>query len=169
MDVFEAIFTRRSIRKFTGEPVSADELHTILRAGSYAPSAHNYQPWHFLVVQDAAVLADLTEELPHSKMLAAAGCGIIVCGDSQRQWIPGFLMEDCAAAAENMLLAAHGLGLGAVWCGLYPDVKSADLVSNRLSLPQGILPVALIALGHPTESRTVAERYNPEKVHFEHW
>jgi nitroreductase len=78
-------------------------------------------------------------------------------------------MEDCAAAAENMLLAAHGLGLGAVWCGLYPDVKSADLVSNRLSLPQGILPVALIALGHPTESRTVAERYNPEKVHFEHW
>jgi nitroreductase len=156
MDVFEAIFTRRSIRKFTGEPVSADELHTILRAGSYAPSAHNYQPWHFLVVQDAAVLADLTEELPHSKMLAAAGCGIIVCGDSQRQWIPGFLMEDCAAAAENMLLAAHGLGLGAVWLG--EILKNAEGVRAALSVSAEHELMAVVALGRPGPGKPASSR-----------
>jgi nitroreductase len=169
MDVMEAILTRRSIRKYTGEPVSEEDLQTILRAGSYAPSAHNYQPWHFIVVRDAEKLTAIANSHRYAKMLPEAGCGIVVAGDKSVQKKMGFLVEDCSAAIQNILLAAHGLGLGTVWCGLYPVPRLTKAVSAVLQLPSNIVPVGLVALGHKVEDRKVGERFDPSKVHYESW
>ena len=169
MDVLEAIFTRRSIRKYTGQPVSEADLHTILRAGCYAPSANNHQPWHFLVVRDCQALEVIASDHPFAKMLPQAGCCIVVCGDQEKQNLTGFLVEDCSAALQNMLLAAHGLGLGAVWCGLYPAAQRSEMISRLFQLPPNILPVGLMALGHQAEERQVEERFDPAKIHFERW
>src|SRR5690554_4415591 len=118
MNVLDAIFSRRSIRKFTGEQVKEEDLKTILKAGFQAPSAHNYQPREYIVVKDKEILNKISEFHKYAKMLPNAGCGIVVCGDTSKQEEIGFLVEDCSASIQNMLLAAHGLGLGAVWCGL---------------------------------------------------
>jgi nitroreductase len=169
MDLFDAIFTRRSIRKFTGEPVSEEQLALILRAGSYAPSAHNHQPWHFVVVRDCDTLEAIAAGHPYAKMLPQAGCCIVVCGDKERQGMTGFLVEDCSAAIQNMLLAAHGSGLGAVWCGLYPVPRLTRLVSKLLQLPKHVIPVGMIGLGHKLEDRQTGERFDPARVHQEKW
>jgi nitroreductase len=169
MEVLEAIFTRRSIRKFTGQPISDDDLHTILRAGCYAPSASNHQPWHFVVVKDYSTLQTIALDHPYAKMMPQAGCCIVACGDKQEQGTTGFLVEDCSAAIQNMLLAAHGLGLGAVWCGLYPLSPRMKTIRALLQLPAHILPIGMIALGYKNEERSTGERYDPGKVHFEKW
>jgi len=169
MDVMEAILTRRSIRKYTGEPVSEQDLNTVLRAGSYAPSAHNHQPWRFVVVRNPERLKVIAESHRYAKMLPEAGCGIVVCGDKTVQNKVGFLVEDCSAAIQNMLLAAHGLGLGTVWCGLYPVPRLTRVMAEILSLPAAIIPVGLVALGHKAEDRQVGERFDPSKVHYEGW
>ncbi len=169
MEILEAIFTRRSIRKFTGQSVSDDDLHTILRAGCYAPSARNHQPWHFVVVKDCNTLQAIALDHPYAKMMPQAGCCIVACGDKQRQGMTGFLIEDCSAALQNMLLAAHGLGLGAVWCGLYPLAPRMKAMRELLHLPATLLPVGMIALGHKAEERSTGERYDPAKIHFEKW
>jgi nitroreductase len=169
MDVLEAIFTRRSIRKFTEQPVDDEDLHMILRAGCYAPSARNSQPWHFVVVRDCASLDAIAQDHPYAKMMPQAGCCVVVCGDKTKQGMTGFLIEDCSAALQNMLLAAHGLGLGAVWCGLYPLTQRTKVVQRLLHLPPNIMPVGMFALGHKAEERTTEERFDPDKVHFEKW
>lgn len=169
MDILDAIFTRRSIRKFTGEQVSEEALKTILKAGFSAPSAHNHRPQHFVVVREKSLLESIAGFHPYAKMLPGAGCGIIVCGDSEKQKATGFLVEDCSASIQNMLLAAHGLGLGAVWCGLYPITELTESVAKLLKLPSSIIPVGLIALGHKDQEREAPDRYEDSKVHFEQW
>lgn len=169
MDVLDAIFTRRSIRKYTGEQVSEENLKTILKAGFSAPSAHNYRPQHFVVVRDKTSLEGITSFHPYAKMLPNAGCGIIVCGDTEKQNATGFLVEDCSASIQNMLLAAHGLGLGAVWCGLYPHDQLTKPMAELLKLPKAIIPIGLVVLGHKDQEREAPDRYEEEKVHFEEW
>lgn len=169
MDVLDAIFTRRSIRKFTGEKVSEEDLKTILKAGFSAPSAHNYRPQHFVVVREKSLLESIASFHPYAKMLSEAGCGIIVCGDSERQSATGFLVEDCSASIQNMLLAAHGLGLGAVWCGLYPVTQLTKPMANLLKLPSTIKPVGLIVLGQKDQDREAPDRYEDSKIHFDQW
>jgi nitroreductase len=169
MDIIEAIMTRRSIRKYTGEPISETDLETILRAGCQAPSAMNHQPWHFVVIREKATLECIAQMHPYAKMLPAAGCGIVVCGDKARQGMTGFLIEDCSAAIENMLLAGHGLGLGAVWCGLYPNTRLAKPAASLLKIPAEIVLVGLVVVGHKAEDKRFDDRYHPERVHFEQW
>lgn len=169
MNVIEAIFTRRSMRKYTGKPLEQGELKLIIKAGFYAPSAHNKQPWHFVVVKDPNMLEKIASEHQYAKMLPQAGCAIIVCGDKKVEGMPGFLIEDCSAAIENMLLAAHGLGLGAVWCGLHPVTKLTKMISGLLGLPAEIIPVGLVVVGHSAEVRDTTERYDEGRVHNEKW
>jgi nitroreductase len=169
MDLFDALFTRRSIRKYTSEPLTEDQLRVILRAGCYAPSAHNRQPWHFVVVRDPVRLAAIAAGHPYAKMLPQSGCAVLVCGDKQRQTTPGFLVEDCSAAIQNMLLAAHGLGLGAVWCGIHPVTRLVRLMKRLLGLPPHIVPIGLLSIGNKAEERSVEERFDPSKVHWEQW
>lgn len=169
MDVLEAIYSRKSIRRFTGEKISEENLKTILMAGFCAPSAHNKRPWHFVVIRDEESLKAIANAHPYAKMLPGAGCGIVVCGDKEREGMTGFLVEDCSAAMENMLLAAHGIGLGAVWCGLYPVPQLVKLVEKVLDLPENIIPVGVMVVGAKDEERAVKDRYDEERVHFDRW
>lgn len=169
MDIIDAILTRRSIRKFTGKAITNEQLNLLLKAGFQAPSAHNHQPWHFVVVRDNKTLEEIANLHPYAKMLPQAGCGIIVCGDINKESREGFLVEDCSAAIQNILLAAHGIGLGAVWCGVYPDTDRTAVFSKILSLPENIIPVGLIAVGYPDEKKETADRFDSSKIHYEKW
>jgi nitroreductase len=169
MDTLEAIFTRRSIRAYTGEAITDEQLHTILRAGFSAPTAMNKRPWHFIVMRDADTLQKITTFHPYSKMLPKAGCGILVCGDLNLSSSEYFLAEDCSAAMENMLLAAHALDLGAVWMGVFPRDERMQPLRELLALPEHVLPIGLMAVGVPAESRDAPDRFEAEKVHLEKW
>jgi nitroreductase len=118
LNVLAAISTRRSIRAYTDQPITDEQLNTILNAGFCAPSAKNKRPWHFIVVRNKEQLTKLSETNIYSKMLPKCDCCIIVCGDKVLQGIKELLINDCSASTQNILLAAHGLGLGAVWCGV---------------------------------------------------
>ncbi|HEX2946003.1 MAG TPA: nitroreductase family protein [Clostridia bacterium] len=169
MDIQEAIFTRRSIRRFTGEAVDDKTLELVIKAGCQAPSAHNRQPWHFVVVRDEKLLKDISEGHPYAKMLPQAGCAVIVCGDKELEGIPGFITEDCSAAIENMLLMAHGNGLGTVWCGIHPVGKLVKLFTKLLNLPEQILPVGMVVIGRPAAEASSVDRYDAARVHKETW
>jgi nitroreductase len=169
LDVLEAIFTRKSIRKFTGEAISEEDLKTLLKAGFCAPSAHNRKPFHFIVIREQSILKTIAEDHPYAKMLPDAGCGIIVCGDEEKEELVEFLVEDCSAAVENMLLAAHGMGLGAVWSGLYPVPELIGLVKKTLNLPETIIPVGMVVVGVKDQERKAGDRYDETRVHFDKW
>ncbi len=169
MDVLEAIYTRRSIRKYTGQPVDDEQMQKILKAGFAAPSANNKQPWHFIIIREKDTLEKIAEKHPYAKMLVQAGCGIIVCGDTEKEDRTGYLVEDCSAAIENMLLAIHGLGLGAVWCGLYPNTERTAFISELLGLPGTVIPVGLIVVGHKAEEKEPSSRYDESRIHYERW
>jgi nitroreductase len=169
MDILEAIFTRRSIRKFTDEPVSDKDLETVLRAGFQAPSAHNLQPWEFVVIKDRNKFEKIAKVHTYAKMLLRAEVCIIVCGDNGKQTTTGFLVEDCSAAIQNILLAAHGIGLGAVWCGLYPVTNLTNEIVNICMLPEHIIPIGMVVLGHKGEEKEIADRYDVAKLHQEEW
>lgn len=169
MDVLTAIKTRRSIRHFTGEPIGPDALHTILAAGMCAPTAKNKRPCHFILLQNRRLLVELAQENPNAAMLEQAACGIVVCGDQAREGTKEFLHQGCAAATQNILLCAHGLGLGGVWCGVVAGSSWQKLLVQRLELPIKLLPVAVVALGHPSEAGAPRECWQPEKLHCEKW
>lgn len=169
MDALECIYTRRSIRQYTGEPISEDQLRAILRAGFSAPSANNTRPWRFVVVRDKNTLDAVTQLHPYSKMLPGAGCGILVCGDRGRNPSDGYLAEDCSAAIENMLLAAHALGLGAVWLGVHPRAERVEALRHLLNIPENVLPIGLVAVGIPAETKDAPDRYDGTMVHYEKW
>lgn len=169
MDILKAISTRRSIRQFSGEAVSPDDLNKVLAAGFQAPSAHNYQPRDYIVIKSPETIGQIAAVHTYAKMLPQAGLGIIVCGDKSKQPQTGFLIADCAAAIQNMLLAAHGLGLGAVWCGLYPVSHLTKAISNVCKIPSSIIPVGLVVLGQKIEEKDPVDRFDQTKVHREQW
>jgi nitroreductase len=169
MELIEGIMTRRSIRHFTRELISDEQLDTILRAGFQAPSAHNYQPWEFIVLRDKEKLKTIKDFHRHAKMIDSAGTAIVVCGDNKKQDNRGLLVADTSAAIQNMLLAAHGLGLGAVWCGIY-DIKDYVLnLSSLLNLPEHILPVGIVVVGNKIKDRSIQDRYDKNKIHYDSW
>ena len=169
MDVLDSIFTRRSIRSFTGELISEEQLTTILKAGFQAPSAHNRQPREYIVLRNEDVLEKIPAFHPYTKMLPKAKCGIVVCGNKEKQSEDGFLALDSAASIQNMLLAAHGLGLGAVWCGLYPIPELMDPMSELLGLPEHIIPISMVVVGVKSKDSEAIDRYNESNVHYDKW
>ena len=166
------ILTRVSVREFTGEKISAEQIDTLLRAAMAAPSAINKQPWAFIVVTDEAVIAKLGEALPYSRCSNHPAVAIIPCGDLSKA-IPGemgaFWVNDVSAATENLLLAAHAMGLGAVWTGLHPDMNRASLVQQMLGLPEHIIPLCVVPVGIPAEQPAVKDKFLPENVHYNAW
>ena len=169
MNVLEAINSRRSIRKFTGEPLDEQDLKNIIKAGFQAPSAHGLEPREFVVVRDAKIIEKIVQFHGYAKMLPQAGCGIVVCGDKTKQNVFGFLISDCSASVQNMLLAAHGLGLGAVWCGLYPREHLIEGMTDVLNLPEHIIPVGMVVVGIKDEKKSAINRYNEDKIHYDRW
>jgi nitroreductase len=169
MDAVQAIMTRRSIRDFTSEPVTAAQVRCILECAMNAPSAGNQQPWHFIVIDDRKVLDALPTVHPYCQMALAAPLAIAVCGDGASAKHRLYWQHDCAAAIENLLLAVHALGLGAVWTAVYPDVERTAAVQRLLGLPENIAPVALIPIGHPAEQPEQTVRYREDRVHKNGW
>ena len=169
METLEAIYTRRSIRQFKSESVSPEHLRQLLRAGMQAPSARNTQAWQFIVIDDKQILNAIMDFHPFAAMLAEAPLAIAVCGDKRTETHEGYLAVNCAAATQNILLAAHDLQLGAVWIGIYPRENRIRSLSKLLDLPDYILPVALVAVGHPAESKQPVDRFDPQKVHQNKW
>ena len=167
MDALNVIFTRRSIRKYTDEPVPDEQIKTLLEAGMNAPSASNRQPWHFIVVDEREQLDEIMAVHPYSKMLAQAPLAIVVCADITRS--ERFWQQDCAAATENILLAARALGLGSVWLGVYPKEDLVKGVTKTFNLPEHVRPLCVIAVGHPAVEAGRVERYDPAKVHQNQW
>ncbi len=169
MEFFDVLDTRRSIRKFTSEPISADEIRRLLNAAMQAPSAHNLQLWHFVVVQDRAVLDRIAAEHPYAKMAAQAPLVIAVCGDTSVEKTPGFWVQDCSAATQNLMLAARALNIGSVWCGCHPVPERVAIVRRILQLPDHIMPLNVVVLGHTAQPFHKAERYKEDHVHHDRW
>lgn len=170
MDVFEAIHTRRSIRKYdSARPVSEEDLEKVLAAAMTAPSAGNAQPWHFVVVSSPELRQRLSKVHPYVGMLVEAPLAIVVCAELAQEKFEGYWVQDCSAAIENMLLAARGLGLGTVWTGLCPIEERMDKVREILNLPPGVVAHAIVPLGYPAVEFTHQNRYKPERVHRDIW
>lgn len=169
MDAIEALMTRRAVREFTPEPVSEAQLDTILRAAMHAPSACNQQPWHFIVVDSREQLNALAGVHPYAQMLLQAPLSIIVCADLSLETCPGNWAVDCSAAMENLLLAAHAIGLGAVWVGIHPVEERMNVIGKLLGLPGFTKPLCLAAIGHPKGPLPKVDRFNPERIHHNAW
>ena len=164
--LIETILSRHSVRKFTGESINEDDLNAIIKAGMAAPSAMNIQPWSFIVITDKIILKNLCNSLPYAKMLDKAGAAIVVCGDSKEaNWV-----VDCAAATENILLAAHALGYGAVWTAAYKYESRIESVRKECKIPNDIIPLNVIPIGVPVDKNVEPiNKYKESNIHKNTW
>lgn len=167
-ETLRTIHERTSIRSFTDEAVPETLIETLLRAAMAAPSSRNVQPWLFYVVEDRALLKRLSEELPSARMLDQAPLAIVVCGDTRKgdpnaEQVHNWVM-DCSAATQNLLLAAHSLGLGAVWTGVHPYAERIATVRKALGLPEHIIPLNVVPVGFPATHTHPKDKWDPEKV-----
>jgi nitroreductase len=169
MDAMENIMTRRSIRKYSGKRISGEQVEILLKAAMYAPSAVNKQPWHFIVFRDPEIRQRIVALHPNASMLAGADAGILVCYDESLQHDAGYGPVDCSAATQNILLAAHAEGLGAVWVGIYPRQNRIESIHKMFSLPANIRPFSIVSLGYPDEERSFPDRFRKERIHYEKW
>lgn len=166
---YRNILERRSVRRYKNLPVDADSREALLRAGMSAPSGVNRQPWEFFVVENKALLKLLAENLPYAGMTAEAPLAIVVCGNKER-FLEGddasLWVQDLSAASENILLAAHALGLGGVWTCLYPHADRMEAVRELLDLDKKYVPFNLIPIGYPASDHAPMDKWHPERVHF---
>jgi nitroreductase len=162
---FQTLLARRSIRRYTGQPVTREQLRRLLEAAMAAPSANNRQPWHFVVVTGRDLLERLAELHPYGKMLAQAAACIAVCGEPQND----YWVQDCAAATENILIAATEMGLGTVWLGVHPGADREHSVRDALGIPPHYSPLCLISIGYPAEEKEPRTQYQETRVHWERW
>lgn len=169
MNTIQAILTRRSIRNYTAHKVSEQDVNDLLKAGMAAPSANNCQPWHFVVLNDHKIIDKIPQFHPYSKMLKDAPVAILVCIDKNLENANGYGIQDCSAATQNILLAAHAKGLGAVWLGIYPREVRIRGIKKLLRIPDNVIPLSLISIGYPDEEKPAVNRFNELRVHYNRW
>lgn len=169
MDTFQALHTRRSIRKFQDKTIPEEKIEKILAATMMAPSAGDARPWQFLVVTDPIKKEQTSAVHPYVKMITHAPLGILVLGDLSKEKFPGFWPQDCAAAMQNLLLAVHADGLGAVWTGIHPIKEREGRFKAIFDLPDHIVPFGLAVIGWPAQNPKTDERYDPQRVHHNRW
>lgn len=171
MDALEAILSRRSIRRYTNNPVPDEQIEKLLQAAMAAPSAHNEQPWHFIVIKARQILNQIPKIHPYAQMLIDAQVGICVCADLELEKDKdlGYWIQDCSAATENILVAANALGLGACWLGVHPRDERKKAMARLLCLPEHVVPLCIIAVGQPAESKRPAERWKVNRIHYDQW
>lgn len=165
----EALFRRRSIRKYTDHPVDDHQIKNLLKAAMSAPSAGNQQPWHFIVIRDKTVLDRIPDIHPYSKMVPQAQAVILICGDPTLEKHKDYWVQDCSAATENVLIQAVDEKLGGVWLGVYPREDRVSGLRELLRLPDHVIPFALIPIGYPAEEKDPPDRYDPSRVHYNQW
>ncbi len=165
----DLLFERHSLRRYRQEPVDPQDIQTILQAGMSAPSAHNSQPWEFLVVQDKERLSACAGIRKFWGMLSDAPMAILVLANLEgyKGSAREFFLQDCSAAAENMLLAATALGYGGVWLGIYPLEEPQQQLREIFQIPEAVLPVVMLPIGRPETPPEVKRRSTPEKIHYE--
>ena len=170
--VLNAIQTRASVRQFTGEKICDEQIQTLLRCAMSAPSAINKQPWAFVVVTEDSLLRQMGEAFPYSRCGNGAACAFVMCGDLSKAIEgegQGFWINDVSAATENLLLAAHAMGLGAVWTGVYPSSERTAQVQAMLGLPEHIIPMCIVPVGVPAEQPAVKQKFKEENIHYNRW
>ncbi len=166
--VYNAIMTRSSVRSYTSQPIEQERIEQLLRAGMAAPTAGNRQPWEFIVITEKTVLDRFAEIIPGAHMAAKSQLAIVVLGTPTKALMPDYWVQDCSAATENILLAAHGMGLGAVWCGAYPnnDQNRVGQMSQLLALPEGTYALNVVVVGYPDSEPTIKDKWDATKVHY---
>ena len=167
-EAYMSILGRVSVRRYTDQPVSSDQMSAILHAAMSAPSGVNKQPWEFIVVDDRELLNQLADALPYAKMTSDAPVAIVVCGNRERflDGVDDVLWEqDLSAASENILLAAHAIGLGGVWTCIYPHEERISPVRSILNLPDNLIPFNLIPIGYPAKEHAPMDKWHSERVH----
>ena len=169
MEALEAILSRRSIRKYTSEPVQEETAILLLEAAMSAPSAGNEQPWHFIVISDRKILSEISLVHPHAQMLNGAPMAILVCCDERLTRNQNYWVQDCSAATQNILISIQAIGLGGVWVGVYPNEERVTSLRNIFRLSEHVIPFSLISLGHPAEIKPPANRLDRSKIHFNQW
>lgn len=162
--VLQSIQSRRSIRQFKSDVISDDLVKEVLTAGFYAPSGHNKQPWHFIVINQQEIFEEIMKFHPYAIMLKTAPLAILVCADTTLS--PTLWQDDCGAATQNMLLAARSLGLGSVWCGVRNDPDLVAAFAKLFNLPEGISAYSLVALGYTDVEKPVPERFQADRIHY---
>jgi nitroreductase len=169
MEVQETLLNRRSIRKYKDQQISQENLDKILKAATYAPSAMNLQAWQFILIDDKNVLIETINSIPYAEMLKKSAAAILVCGDSAVEKNESWLLQNCSAAIQNILLSAHGLGIGSCWIAIHGMDDVYKNIKSQFKLPENIVPVSLISLGYPDETVTTEERYKQDKIHHNKW
>jgi len=170
--MLDVIFKRRSVRKYTGKKVSRDQLMTLARAGMAAPSSRDTRHFRFILVDDPAVIKQLTDGLPYAKMLETAQHAVVVASDltvahggaSMDYWA-----QDSAAAAQNVLLAAQSMGLGACWTAAHPREERVAFVRQVLNIPEQVRPLCVIAVGVPAGEEKPRDKFDPAGVFWNQW
>lgn len=164
------IMSRTSIRAYQDTPVDEQTVEILLKAAMAAPTARNDQPWRFVVVTDKEILASLPEAFGTLRAAADAPLAIIVCGEvGQGAEASDWWVQDASAATQNLLLAAHSLDLGAVWCGIYPRADRVDFIREKLQLPGNIVPLNVVPIGYPDEAPAPKNKWHPEYIHYNVW
>ena len=169
MEALEAIMTRRSIRHYRDRPVSDADLEKLLRAAMAAPSARNEQPWHFVVARDPAVKDRIPDYHPYAASVKQAPLAVLVCADLEQESFKDYWEQNCAAATENLLVAARALGLGTVWLGVHPRPERVAGMRELFALPETVMPFCVVAVGYPAEDPGPADRFQPARVHYDKW
>lgn len=169
MEIQEALLNRRSIRKYKNQKISKEELDKILKAAVYAPSAMNLQPWQFIVIDDKEVLIETIKSIPYAEMLKQSAAAILVCGDAGIEKNESWLLQNCSAVTQNILLSAYGLGIGSCWIGIQGMDDIVKNIKHQFGLPDNIVPVSLVSLGYPDEEVKAEERFKKEKIHYNKW
>ncbi len=166
----KAIMNRRSIRKYTSQPVTDEQIRSLLEAAMSAPSAGNEQPWHFIVIRDRELLDEITTVHTHASMLKQASVAVLVCADPRlNKFDVDYWIQDCAAATENLLVAVQDMGLGAVWLGVYPREERVAGLRRIFNIPEEVIPFALVPVGYPAEQKGPEDRYREDRVHQNRW
>lgn len=170
MDLLTGLMTRCSIRKYQDAPISEEDIRTMLEAAMCAPTARRQEPWSFVTVTDKALLHKAAEVCPNAGMAKHAPLGVLVCADPRLETkSPGYWPQDCAAATQNLLLAAHGLGLGAVWTAAYFREDRMKNYRELFNIPEEIMPFAFIVIGRPAEESGEKNRWREDRVHVNGW
>ncbi len=169
MDTLEAIFTRRSIRKFSDKAISDQEITQLLQAAMAAPSAGNAQPWRFIVVREQADFDAIAARHPYAQMAKQSSACIVVCADLSAEKYPGYWPQDCAAAIQNMLLAARAMGIGTVWTGVTPDAERSNAFKDYFALPEQAEVLGIVVCGYPDQPFTQRDTYKEEHVFYGKW
>ena len=167
MELKEVLLKRRSVRKFTNEPVSDEMINELLHAAMSGPSACNKRPWEFYVVTNKEKMEELKSASRFTKITATLA--IIVCGNLSHALplkMAEYWIQDCSAATENILLRATDLGLGTVWCGIHPQKKAEERVQKILEIPNKQIPLNIIFIGHPAEEPEARDQYDEKRVHY---